>query len=49
MAIETYGGIEGQWNIPDEYSEEDKNVLRQRILLENQLDYQNLSEYSLLF
>ena len=46
MAIETYGGIEGQWNIPDEYSEEDKNVLRQRILLENQLNYQNLSEYT---
>ena len=46
MALETYGGIEGQWNIPDNYSEEDKNVLRQRILLENQLNYQNLSEYS---
>ena len=44
MAIETIGGL-GDYNIPDEYSEEDKEIFRQRILLEEELDYQKLHEY----
>ena len=44
MAIETIGGL-GDYDIPDEYSEEDKEIYRQRILLEEELDYQKLHEY----
>ena len=44
MAIETFGGL-GDYDIPDGYSEEDKAILRKRILLEEQLDYQKLHEY----
>ena len=38
MAVENFGGL-GNYNIPDEYSEEDKEIVRQRILLEEQLDF----------
>ena len=44
MGIETIGGL-GDYNIPDEYNEEDKERFRQRILLEEELDYQKLHEY----
>tara|TARA_R110002020_G_scaffold473777_2_gene703569 strand:- start:650 stop:4444 length:3795 start_codon:yes stop_codon:yes gene_type:complete len=45
MGIETFKGL-GDYNIPDEYSEEDKEIIRKRILLESELDYQKLHEYT---
>jgi hypothetical protein len=46
MVIEAIGGISGQFNIDDRYSEEDKTRLRKRIQLESKLNYQNLHNYT---
>ena len=45
MAIENIAGI-GDFDISDEYDEQGKEIMRKRIKLESELDYQNLHEYT---